>query len=87
MKKFWSGEETRRNGDELFRVKVVGSNPAGPTINITVKDVCQFLPQDNLPNLNVAVNKRDPKTIHIVPKKFLGERKLVQSQQSSKGHA
>ena len=31
MKKFWSGEETRRNGDELFRVKVVGSNPAGPT--------------------------------------------------------
>jgi len=32
MKKFWSGEETRRNGDELFRVKVVGSNPAGPTI-------------------------------------------------------
>ena len=33
MKKFWSGEETRRNGDELFRVKVVGSNPAGPTKN------------------------------------------------------
>jgi hypothetical protein len=33
MKKFWSGEETRRNGDELFRVKVVGSNPAGPTIS------------------------------------------------------
>ena len=35
MKKFWSGEETRRNGDELFRVKVVGSNPAGPTTGRT----------------------------------------------------
>jgi hypothetical protein len=35
MKKFWSGEETRRNGDELFRVKVVGSNPAGPTTSRT----------------------------------------------------
>jgi len=35
MKKFWSGEETRRNGDELFRVKVVGSNPAGPTTRRT----------------------------------------------------
>jgi integrase len=35
MKKFWSGEETRRNGDELFRVKVVGSNPAGPTTHRT----------------------------------------------------
>ncbi|MDH5389828.1 MAG: site-specific integrase, partial [Candidatus Bathyarchaeota archaeon] len=34
-KKFWSGEETRRNGDELFRVKVVGSNPAGPTTSRT----------------------------------------------------
>ena len=28
--------ETRRDGDELFRVKVVGSTPAGPTINIYV---------------------------------------------------
>jgi integrase len=35
MKKVWSGEETRRNGDELFRVKVVGSNPAGPTTSRT----------------------------------------------------
>jgi len=31
MKNFWSGEETRRGRDELFRVKVVGSNPADPT--------------------------------------------------------
>ena len=31
MKNFWSGEETRRSRDELFRVKVVGSNPADPT--------------------------------------------------------
>ena len=46
-----------------------------PTANIdtAVKDVCEALPQDILPNLNVAVNKRDPKTIHIVPKKFLGK--------------
>jgi len=35
MKKFWSGEETRRNGDVLFRVKVVGSNPADPTTGRT----------------------------------------------------
>ena len=27
--------ETRRDGDELFRVKVVGSTPAGPTNYIT----------------------------------------------------
>jgi hypothetical protein len=26
-------EETRRSRDALFRVKVVGSNPAGPTKN------------------------------------------------------
>lgn len=46
-----------------------------PTANIdvTVEDVCKALPQDILPNLNVAVNKRDQKTIHIVPKKFLGK--------------
>jgi hypothetical protein len=42
MKKFWSGEETRRNGDVLFRVKVVGSNPADPTTRRTdlVKREC-----------------------------------------------
>jgi hypothetical protein len=27
--------ETRRDGDELFRVKVVGSTPAGPTIQVS----------------------------------------------------
>ena len=31
MKSFWSGEETRRNGDEPFRGKIVGSSPTGPT--------------------------------------------------------
>ena len=35
MKNFWSGEETRRGRDELFRVKVVGSNPADPTTTRT----------------------------------------------------
>ena len=46
-----------------------------PTANIslTVKDVCEALPQDILSDLNVALNKRDPKTIHITPKKFLGK--------------
>ena len=46
-----------------------------PTANIdlTVKDVCEALPQDILPNLAVAVNKHDPKTILIVPKKYLGK--------------
>ena len=42
-------------------------------INMTVKDVCEGLPQDVVADLNVAVNKRDSKTIHIVPKKFLGK--------------
>jgi hypothetical protein len=28
--------ETRRDGDELFRVKVVGSIPAGPTIPLQI---------------------------------------------------
>jgi len=34
MKKFWSFEETRRNGkdESQFRGKVAGSNPASPTI-------------------------------------------------------
>ena len=40
--------ETRRDGDELFRVKVVGSTPAGPTTPFThslnlVKFTFQFL--------------------------------------------
>jgi len=46
-----------------------------PTTNIdtTVQDVCSALPKDILPNLSVAVSKHDPKTIHIIPKKFLGK--------------
>ena len=43
------------------------------TLNIAVKDVCEALPQDILPDLNVAVNRQDSKTIHIVPKKYLGK--------------
>jgi len=42
-------------------------------INLNVKDVCEALPQDILPNLSVAASKHDSKTIHIVPKKFLGK--------------
>ena len=42
-------------------------------IRVTVEDVRTLLPQDVLPDLNVAVNKHDPKTIHIVPKKYLGK--------------
>ena len=41
MKKFWSGEETRRNKDQhnqrLFRVKAVGSNPTSPTTKSILK--------------------------------------------------
>jgi hypothetical protein len=33
MTKFWSEEKPVETGDELFRVKVVGSIPAGPTIS------------------------------------------------------
>jgi len=44
------------------------------TIDVKVQDVCQALPQDVLPDLNVAVSKHTtPETIHIVPKKFLGK--------------
>ena len=43
------------------------------TIKVTVEDVKTMLPQDVLPDLNVAVNKQDAKTIHIVPKKYLGK--------------
>lgn len=43
------------------------------TIKTTVEDVKTMIPQDVLPDLNVAVNKQDPKTIHIVPKKYLGK--------------
>ncbi len=37
LTRIWDDEilergETRRDGDELFRVKVVGSTPTGPTI-------------------------------------------------------
>jgi len=34
MKRFWSFEETRRNGTDVsqFRGKAAGSNPASPTI-------------------------------------------------------
>jgi hypothetical protein len=43
------------------------------TITRTVEDVVKALPQDVLPNLNVALNKHDSKTIHITPKKYLGK--------------
>jgi len=44
------------------------------TVNVKVEDVCQALPKDVLPNLNVAVSKHtSPETIHIVPKKYLGK--------------
>jgi hypothetical protein len=46
------------------------------TIKRTVEDVAKALPQDVLPDLNVALNKHDKKTIHIKPKKFLGKEKF-----------
>ncbi len=46
--------------------------------NVTVQDVCSALPKNILPNLSVAVSRHDPKTIHIVPKKFLGKEKFYE---------
>jgi len=44
------------------------------TINVKVEDVRQALPQDVLPNLNVALSEHtSPNTIHIVPKMYLGK--------------
>ena len=43
------------------------------TIDVKVDDVRKALPQDVLPNLNVAASKTDLKTIFIVPNKFLGK--------------
>jgi hypothetical protein len=42
-------------------------------IDLTVKDVCDGLPPEILPDLTVAVSKRVPRIIHVVPKKFLGK--------------
>lgn len=46
----------------------------GPTANVdvNVKDVCEALPQEILPDLTVTPNKTG-QTIHIVPKKYLGK--------------
>jgi hypothetical protein len=41
-------------------------------INTTIRDVCEALPQDILPDLNVAPNKSG-QNVHIVPKKYLGK--------------
>jgi len=54
------------------------------TINISVEDVCQALPQDILPNLTVAINKQDAKTIHIVPKKYLGKENFYKVSEAVK---
>ncbi len=54
------------------------------TIDINIKDVCEALPQDVLSNLTVAVNKHDPKTIHVTPKKFLGKENFYKVSQAVK---
>jgi hypothetical protein len=56
----------------LISKEAYKDNPTA-NMNIAVKDVFSALPQDILPDLNVAVNRQDPKTIHIVPKKYLGK--------------
>ena len=39
MKKFWSGQEKPvGTAKRCFRVKVVGSNPAGPTKNLSLQN-------------------------------------------------
>lgn len=59
---------------EIGISKQAYKDKATANINVKVEDVRQALPQDVLPDLNVAVSKHTtPVTIHIVPKKFLGK--------------
>jgi len=53
------------------------------TINVTVKDVCEALPQDILPNLQVEQSK-NPDFIHITPKKYLGKENFKKVSQAVK---
>lgn len=54
-------------------------------IDVKVEDVCQALPQDVLPDLNVALSKHsDPRMIHIVPKKYLGKENFYKVTKSVK---
>ena len=59
---------------EIGISKQAYQNKTKPTadINISVEDVCEALPQDILPDLNVALNKNG-QTIQIVPRKYLGK--------------
>lgn len=45
MKRFWSFEETRRNGIDVsrFRVKAVGSNPTSPTTHVPTLEFGMWL--------------------------------------------
>jgi len=51
------------------------------TIRRTVEDVKTMLPQDILPDLNIAFSKNQ-QTIHIVPKKFLGKENFYKVQKA-----
>lgn len=59
---------------EIGVSKQVYKDQPTATIDVKVQDVCRAMPQDVLPDLNVALSKHsDPRRIHIVPKKFLGK--------------
>jgi len=54
-------------------------------MDVKVQDVCQALPQDVLPDLNVALGKHSaPIMIHIVPKKFLGKENFYKATKAVK---
>lgn len=54
-------------------------------VDLKVEDVCQALPPDVLPNLNVALSKHSsPQVIHIVPKKFLGKENFYKVMEAVK---
>lgn len=59
------------------------------TMDVKIEDVRKALPQDILPNLNVALSKHsNPKMIHIVPTKFLGKEgfyKVMKSVKAMRG--
>lgn len=55
------------------------------TLNVKVEDVRKTLPQEVLPNLNVALSKNsNPQVIHIVPKKFLGKENFYKVMEAVK---
>jgi hypothetical protein len=59
----------------LLRIEVpkqVSTGNASTTMDRKVEEIRKRLPQDIVPDLNVALNKYEPDKIHVTPKRFLG---------------